>query len=86
MIPYGKQDINQSDIDSVVSVLKSEFLTQGHQISFFEKNSYHLARNHHLSVETQEDHHFRSGRWFNQNLANQEVDTDAHSHQEYCVS
>jgi UDP-4-amino-4,6-dideoxy-N-acetyl-beta-L-altrosamine transaminase len=37
VIPYGKQDINQSDIDSVVSVLKSEFLTQGHQISFFEK-------------------------------------------------
>ena len=37
MIPYGKQDINQADIDSVVNVLKSDFLTQGPQIPLFEK-------------------------------------------------
>ena len=37
MIPYGKQDISQSDIDSVVSVLKSDFLTQGPQVPLFEK-------------------------------------------------
>ena len=37
MIPYGKQDINQADIDSVVSVLKSDFLTQGPQVPLFEK-------------------------------------------------
>ena len=37
MIPYGKQDINQVDIDSVVNVLKSDFLTQGPQILLFEK-------------------------------------------------
>ncbi|MBT3592413.1 MAG: UDP-4-amino-4,6-dideoxy-N-acetyl-beta-L-altrosamine transaminase [Hellea sp.] len=37
MIPYGKQDINQADIDSVVSVLKSDFLTQGPQTPAFEK-------------------------------------------------
>ena len=36
MIPYGKQDINQADIDSVVSVLKSTFLTQGPQVPAFE--------------------------------------------------
>ena len=36
MIPYGKQDINQSDIDSVVNVLKSDFLTQGPQVPLFE--------------------------------------------------
>ena len=29
MIPYGRQNINQEDIDSVVKVLKSDFLTQG---------------------------------------------------------
>lgn len=28
-IPYGKQNINQQDIDAVVSVLQSDFLTQG---------------------------------------------------------
>ena len=38
MIPYGKQDINQADIDSVVNILKSNFLTQGPQIPLFEKN------------------------------------------------
>ncbi|MDC0893231.1 UDP-4-amino-4,6-dideoxy-N-acetyl-beta-L-altrosamine transaminase [Pseudomonadales bacterium] len=37
MIPYGKQDINQADIDSIVNVLKSDFLTQGPQIPLFEK-------------------------------------------------
>lgn len=36
MIPYGKQDITQSDIDSVISVLKSSFLTQGPQVPAFE--------------------------------------------------
>ena len=37
MIPYGKQDINQADIDSVVDVLQSDFLTQGPKIPLFEK-------------------------------------------------
>ncbi|GAL08844.1 bacillosamine/legionaminic acid biosynthesis aminotransferase PglE [Photobacterium aphoticum] len=37
MIPYGKQDINQQDIDSVVDVLNSDFLTQGPQVPEFEK-------------------------------------------------
>jgi UDP-4-amino-4,6-dideoxy-N-acetyl-beta-L-altrosamine transaminase len=37
MIPYGKQDINQADIDAVVEVLKSDFLTQGPQVPLFEK-------------------------------------------------
>jgi len=37
MIPYGKQDINQCDIDSVVNVLQSDFLTQGPQVPLFEK-------------------------------------------------
>ena len=37
MIPYGKQDISQTDIDSVVNVLQSDFLTQGPQVPLFEK-------------------------------------------------
>ena len=37
MIPYGKQDIQQADIDSVVNVLQSDFLTQGPQVPLFEK-------------------------------------------------
>ena len=36
MIPYGKQDITQTDIDSVVDVLKSSFLTQGPKVPAFE--------------------------------------------------
>lgn len=37
MIPYGKQLISQNDIDSVVRVLQSDFLTQGPQVPLFEK-------------------------------------------------
>ncbi len=37
MIPYGKQDISQQDIDSVVDVLNSDFLTQGPQVAVFEQ-------------------------------------------------
>jgi len=36
MIPYGKQDISQRDIDSVVEVLTSDFLTQGPKVPAFE--------------------------------------------------
>ena len=35
-IPYGRQDITQDDIDAVVAVLKSDFLTQGPLITQFE--------------------------------------------------
>ena len=37
MIPYGRQDINQYDIDEVVGVLGSDFLTQGPQVPRFEE-------------------------------------------------
>ena len=36
MIPYGKQDIDQGDIASVIDVLKSDFLTQGPKVPLFE--------------------------------------------------
>ena len=35
-IPYARQDINQSDIDAVISVLRSDFLTQGPVVRNFE--------------------------------------------------
>lgn len=37
MIPYGKQDITDSDIEAVVSVLKSTHLTQGPAVPEFEQ-------------------------------------------------
>ena len=37
MIPYGRQDISQADIDAVVEVLRSEFLTQGPTVPRFEQ-------------------------------------------------
>ncbi|MPW36239.1 UDP-4-amino-4,6-dideoxy-N-acetyl-beta-L-altrosamine transaminase [Vibrio sp. B1Z05] len=37
MIPYGKQEITQQDIDAVVNVLQSDFLTQGPQVPAFEQ-------------------------------------------------
>lgn len=36
MIPYGKQFIDQTDIDAVVDVLKSDWLTQGPKVPAFE--------------------------------------------------
>lgn len=38
MIPYSRQTISKSDINSVVNVLKSDFLTQGPQNIKFENN------------------------------------------------
>ena len=29
LIPYGKQDITEGDIQAVINVLRSDFLTQG---------------------------------------------------------
>lgn len=37
MIPYGRQDITQADIDAVVEVLRSDFLTQGPMVPRFER-------------------------------------------------
>ena len=38
MINYGKQSINQDDIDAVTNVLKSDFLTQGPKVVEFERD------------------------------------------------
>ncbi|CAM3939621.1 UDP-4-amino-4,6-dideoxy-N-acetyl-beta-L-altrosamine transaminase [Pseudoalteromonas byunsanensis] len=52
MIPYGKQNISQQDIDAVVDVLKSDWLTQGPKVPLFEsavaqycKSQYAVATN-----------------------------------------
>lgn len=37
MIPYGRQSISEEDIDEVVSVLRSDFLTQGPKVPEFER-------------------------------------------------
>lgn len=38
MIPYGKQNITQEDIDEVVKALQSDYLTQGPKIKEFEES------------------------------------------------
>lgn len=38
MIPYGRQDISEGDIQAVVDVLRSDFLTQGPTVPAFEKS------------------------------------------------
>ena len=37
MIPYGRQDIQSQDIEAVIDVLRSDFLTQGPAVPRFEK-------------------------------------------------
>jgi len=40
MISYGEQDSNQSDIDTVIGVLKADILTQRPQVPLFEKTIF----------------------------------------------
>jgi dTDP-4-amino-4,6-dideoxygalactose transaminase len=52
-IPYGRQDINQADIDAVVDVLRSDFLTQGPTVTAFEKAvTDHCGVRHALAVNS----------------------------------
>lgn len=44
MIPYGRQSIQQQDIDAVVDVLNSDFLTQGPKVPEFEHNIAELVQ------------------------------------------
>ncbi|MBF0622958.1 MAG: UDP-4-amino-4,6-dideoxy-N-acetyl-beta-L-altrosamine transaminase [Magnetococcales bacterium] len=37
MIPYGRQEINQSDIDAVINALQSDYITQGPRVDQFER-------------------------------------------------
>lgn len=37
-IPYGRQNISEKDIDAVIDVLKSDFLTQGPRVPQFEES------------------------------------------------
>ena len=44
MIPYSRQNINQSDINSVTTILKSNFLTQGPTVKNFEEKIKKLVK------------------------------------------
>lgn len=53
MIPYGRQDITQADIDAVVGVLHSDFLTQGPMVPRFERIvAQHVGSRHALAVNS----------------------------------
>ena len=53
MIPYGRQDITEADIEAVVAVLKSDFLTQGPVVPRFEQSvAMHVGARHALAVNS----------------------------------
>lgn len=53
MIPYGRQDISQDDIDAVLGVLTSDFLTQGPMVPRFEQTvAQHVGAQHALAVNS----------------------------------
>lgn len=53
MIPYGRQEITQADIDAVVEVLKSDYLTQGPMVPRFEEAvARHVGARHALAVNS----------------------------------
>lgn len=53
MIPYGRQDITQADIDAVTEILRSDFLTQGPAVQRFESMLAHYCNvSHALAVNS----------------------------------
>ena len=53
MIPYGRQDITQEDIDAVIAVLQSEHLTQGPTVPIFENTvAKYCGANHGVAVNS----------------------------------
>lgn len=53
MIPYGRQDITQADVDAVVEVLQSDFLTQGPKVPLFEQTvAVKVGAKHALAVNS----------------------------------
>lgn len=53
MIPYGRQDIQQADIDAVIGVLQSDFLTQGPVVPRFEQAiADKVGANHAVAVNS----------------------------------
>jgi UDP-4-amino-4,6-dideoxy-N-acetyl-beta-L-altrosamine transaminase len=53
MIPYGRQEITQADIDAVVGVLQSDFLTQGPMVPRFEQDvAKHVGAEYALAVNS----------------------------------
>lgn len=53
MIPYGRQDITQADVDAVVEVLQSDFLTQGPMVPRFERVvADHVGAKHGLAMNS----------------------------------
>lgn len=53
MIPYGHQDITQDDINEVIKILHSEFLTQGPVVNTFENQvAAHVGAKHAIAVNS----------------------------------
>lgn len=50
MIPYGRQDITEADIQAVVDVLRSDWLTQGPAVERFEKSVAEYCRAAHSTA------------------------------------
>lgn len=53
MIPYGRQDITPADIEAVVEVLQSDFLTQGPMVPRFEQHvAAYVGAEHAVAVNS----------------------------------
>ena len=53
MIPYGRQDITENDIEAVIDVLRSDFLTQGPIVKKFEdKVSEYCGSSHAFALNS----------------------------------
>ena len=53
MIPYGRQEITSADVDAVVAVLRSDYLTQGPMVPRFEQTvAQYCGASHAIAVNS----------------------------------
>lgn len=53
MIPYGRQEITPADVEAVLAVLQSDFLTQGPMVPRFEQSvASHVGAGHGVAVNS----------------------------------
>ena len=60
IIPYSTQNINSSDIKSVLDTLQSGFLSQGHKNLEFEQEMAKLTNSKYLTIPGNRLHRFKN--------------------------
>ena len=74
MIPYGRQSVDDADIDAVVGVLRSDWLTPGPTVEppALVSGSFHPMHDGHRRLAAAAEAHLGRPAWFEMSLGNAE--------------